>query len=333
MTTITDIAQRLGVAVSTVSKALNNAGDISDATKQLILNTAVEMGYASRKVQKLGTRKICVLVDDPDYERSDPLGAELMTGFKLAATENRWQVSVEAWREAFGPQESFDAFMLRSGYTGALILGQEISGSNFNPLKSASFPVVTVGCHRGASLAGNIFVDFSQGILEAAEHFRQLGHRNVFFLNGPESWLCSQQWSQCFRSAAASLGLNGTEAFSDPEMLSQASWLETLVDRLLRQGNTAVLCADGTAASRMPSVLSRLGQRVPEDVSVIGFGELPLGGQPSPKLTTIYQDCLSLGKSAFFMLDGLRLSLPLQTMLLRPRLAVGETTGPCKFPG
>ena len=74
MATIKDIAQRLGVAVSTVSKGLNGASDISAEMRQLVLDTAVEMGYASKKIRSNGNRKVCILIENMDYENIDQFG-------------------------------------------------------------------------------------------------------------------------------------------------------------------------------------------------------------------------------------------------------------------
>ena len=71
MATIKDIANRLGIAVSTVSKGLNGASDISDDMRQLVLDTAVEMGYASKKLKAGSTRKVCILIENMDYENID----------------------------------------------------------------------------------------------------------------------------------------------------------------------------------------------------------------------------------------------------------------------
>ncbi len=85
MATIKDIANRLGIAVSTVSKGLNGASDISDDMRQLVLDTAVEMGYASKKLKAGSTRKVCILIENMDYENIDQFGYEIIMGFKLSA--------------------------------------------------------------------------------------------------------------------------------------------------------------------------------------------------------------------------------------------------------
>ena len=85
MATIKDIAKKLGIATSTVSKGLNGAKDISEETRQLVLDTAVEMGYAVKRVQRKGTHKVCILIENMEYNSIDQFGYEIIVGFKLAA--------------------------------------------------------------------------------------------------------------------------------------------------------------------------------------------------------------------------------------------------------
>lgn len=80
MATIKDIANRLGVSVSTVSKGLNGASDISEALRQVVLDTAVEMGYSTKRSKKVENRKLAIFVENMDFETSTQFGYEACTG-------------------------------------------------------------------------------------------------------------------------------------------------------------------------------------------------------------------------------------------------------------
>ena len=82
MATIKDIADKLGISVSTVSKGLNGASDISDTLRQTVLDTAVELGYTTKKMKKAGHKKLCVFVENMDYEAKNQFGYDLILGFK-----------------------------------------------------------------------------------------------------------------------------------------------------------------------------------------------------------------------------------------------------------
>ena len=82
MATIKDIANRLGVSVSTVSKGLNGASDISDELRQMVLDTAVEMGYSTKRSKKVENRKLCIFIENMNYETIDEFGYDIVLGFK-----------------------------------------------------------------------------------------------------------------------------------------------------------------------------------------------------------------------------------------------------------
>ena len=119
MVTIKDIANKLGIAVSTVSKGLNNASDISEEMRQLVLDTAIEMGYTSKKMKDSGNRKVCILIENMDYENIDQFGYEIIVGFKLAAARRKWDVHVVPTNLNMQTEEKYDTYMLRNNFSGA----------------------------------------------------------------------------------------------------------------------------------------------------------------------------------------------------------------------
>ena len=82
MATIKDIANQLGISISTVSKGLNGASDISEELRQLVLDTAVEMGYATKKSKKVENRKLAIFVENMEYDTPDQFGYDVVLGFK-----------------------------------------------------------------------------------------------------------------------------------------------------------------------------------------------------------------------------------------------------------
>ena len=88
MATIKDIANRLGVSVSTVSKGLNGASDISDELRQMVLDTAVEMGYSTKRSKKVENRKLCIFIENMNYETIDEFGYDIVLGFKMRSAAN-----------------------------------------------------------------------------------------------------------------------------------------------------------------------------------------------------------------------------------------------------
>lgn len=188
MVTITDIARRLGVAVSTVSKGLNGANDVSESTRALILKTAVEMGYAGRKVQKSGVRKVCVLAEREEFLSAGQFGYDLAMGFRTTAAQNGWQADLAPFQGLLSSQEALDTFLLRHNYAGAFLIKQPLdSFFQANYLKNlinSAFPLVFWEEESNGPCSGSVGSDHRRGVFMAVEHLCQLGHKRIALLNG-----------------------------------------------------------------------------------------------------------------------------------------------------
>ena len=119
---------------------LNDASDISETTKAMILHTAVEMGYASRRVQKSGLRKMCIFAEEESFQREDRFGYDLAMGFRVAAAQNGWQVSTASYRSILDSQDPVDTYMLRHDLAGAFFIRRHFSPDCLKPLTNTPFP-------------------------------------------------------------------------------------------------------------------------------------------------------------------------------------------------
>ncbi|MDF2845181.1 MAG: hypothetical protein K0R00_3607 [Herbinix sp.] len=276
MATIKDIANRLGIAVSTVSKGLNGASDISADMRQLVLDTAVEMGYASKKMKSTGTRKVCIFIENMDYENIEQFGYEIIVGFKLSAD----------WVQ-----------QLSKTTVPTVLLDNYIEGNNH---------------------VGYVGTDSFEGIDLAVSHLHSLGHTKIAFLNGSKNSMVSEQRQQSFVTSLAKHGIEAKD-----ELMEYGYYVPDCakyhVPGFINNGATAIMCASDLIATGVCIELQKLGLKVPEDVSVIGFDDLPIASQLSPSLTTIRQDRTDLGKSAFLLLDGLIHNITISKLLLRAK--------------
>ncbi len=364
MVTITDIARRLGVAISTVSKALNGANDVSESTKALILKTAVEMGYADRKIQKSGVRKVCVFVEREEFLFDNQLEYDLAMGFRTAAVQNGWQADTASYQDLLASQETFDTFLLRHNYAGAFLIRRNSDsspkpnlqhnsrpnlGSNLgansvpnlgsnepdsfftaNYLKfliNSAFPFVMMEEELENPCGGSIGSDHKMGIFMALEHLCLLGHQKIALLNDSPDSALSKLQETAYREALDALQLRYQKVLfvSDREKDS----IRPLVKQFLDSGVTAVLCSGSVIATAVLACLKELGYRVPEKISVVGFDDQSGAIGREEPFTAVRQNGLALGKAAFYMLEGLRNKIPMGRLLLRPELVLQGTTGPC----
>lgn len=330
MATIKDIANKLGIAVSTVSKGLNGASDISADMRQLVLDTAVEMGYASKKMKATGTRKVCIFIENMDYENIEQFGYEIIVGFKLSAARRHWDVTVVPTNLNMQTAEKFDTYMLKNGYSGAFLLGFTLHDDWVWQLSKTTVPTVLLDNYIERNThVGYVGTDNYEGIDLAVSHLYNLGHKKIAFLNGSKNSMVSEQRHQSFVNSMAKHGL-----VPDENLIEYGYYVPDCakdhVPGFLKNGATAIMCASDLIATGVIVELQKRGLKVPEDISVIGFDDLPIAAQLSPSLTTIRQDRTDLGRSAFLLLDGLIHNVTISKLLLRAKFIQRESTGPCK---
>lgn len=328
MPTIRDIANKLGVAVSTVSKGLNGASDISEDMRQLVLDTAVEMGYAAKRIQKLGKRKVCILIENMEYESIDQFGYEIIVGFKLSAARRHCEVKVIPCNLNLQSQERFDSFMLKHGYSGAFLLGFTLHDDYISQLSKTTVPTVLLDNYIPNRRVGYVGTDGFTGIDLAVRHLADLGHHKIALLNGSKNSLVTEERQLAFTQSMGKYSLE-----INPGLMANGYYVPECakdhVSVFLQNGATAIVCASDLIASGVIAELRRLGKRVPEDVSVVGFDDLPVAQHLIPTLTTIRQDRVAIGKSAFAMLEELIGGVNISKLLLMPELVVRDSTGPC----
>lgn len=332
MPTIKDIAARLGVAVSTVSKGLNGASDISEEMRQLVLDTAVEMGYASKKVQKLGSRRVCVMIENMEYENIDQFGYEIIVGFKLSAAKRHCEVTVIPSSLNLQTTEKFDSYMLKYGYSGAFLLGFALHDDYISQLYRTTVPTVLLDNSVPNKNVGYVGTDGFHGIDLAVKHLADYGHKRIALLNGSKNSMVTNERHLAFTQSMAKYGLE-----INPDLIANGYYVPECakdhVGAFLEHGATAIVCASDLIASGVIAELNRLGKRVPQDVSVVGFDDLPIAQHLTPTLTTVRQDRVAIGKSAFMMLEELIGGVSISKLLLKPELILRNSTGKCPNPG
>lgn len=333
MATIKDIAERLGISVSTVSKGLNGASDISESLRQTVLDTAVELGYTTKQMRGRARRKLCIFVENMECETPEQFGYDIILGFRQSAFRRDCDVTVTPVTPAFQSAEKYDTYMLKNGYAGAFLLGLALQDEWISQFRSTSIPTVLLDNYIKKNPAVSyIGTDSFEGIDDAIEHLTGLGHTRIGLINGSRNSMISDQRWQAYADSMTAHSLPFSEdtmpyAYFVPEAAKPH------VDKLLSMGITAILCGNDLIASGVIAECRARGVRVPEDISVIGFDDIPISAKLDPPLTTIRQDRIELGKCGFYALNSLIDHVPISKTLLRPQLIVRGSTGTACNPG
>ena len=325
MATIKDIANRLGVSVSTVSKGLNGASDISDELRQMVLDTAVEMGYSTKRSKKVENRKLCIFIENMNYETIDEFGYDIVLGFKQNAFRRKWDVDILPITPAFQEEEKYDTFLLKNGYCGAFLMGLALHDSWIKQLENTTMPTVLLDNF----ISGNpnvcyLGTDSYEGIAMAVNHLVNLGHKNIAFLNGSLYSLVSDQRQEAFESAMAAASLPVQK-----DLTAYGYYVSDSAKYHVAAGATAVVCGNDLIAKGVIDECTKRGFRVPEDVSVVGFDDISIAATFDPPLTTIRQERNELGRCAYDILNSLIHHIPISKTLLRPKLIERESTARC----
>ena len=328
--TIKEIADRLGVSVSTVSKGLNGGKDISDSVRQQVLDMAVEMGYKSKRRDKEHRKKLCIFIENMDYESTNQFGYEIILGFKQAAFQERYDVSVLPVSKEFQMNERYDTYMMRSHYSGAFVVGFSLDDPWMSEFETTTFPTVLLDNFIRENLnVGSIGTDNEEGIDMAIDHLYHLGHRRIAFLDGSIGSMISDQRMNAYLKSMSehSLEINPELAVYGYFVADAAKYH---VKGFLEKGATAIICGNDLIATGVITECMTLGDNVPEDISVIGFDDLPISQHLNPPLTTSRQDRLELGKCGYYILYGLLGHVPLSKSLLRPTIVYRASTAEAK---
>lgn len=330
MATIKDIANRLGISISTVSKGLNGASDISDDLRQLVLDTAVEMGYSTKRSKKVEYRKLCLFVTNMEYQTEDTFGYDIVLGFKQNACKHKWEVTVEEIDVHFQKTHKYDTYLLQHGYCGAFILGLALHNPWMEQMKTTTMPTVLFDNFiDGNPNVGYLGTDSREGIHTAVEHLVNLGHRKIAFLNGSSGSLVSEERQEAFESAIKEYKIDcNTRMMARDDFVADSAYHHVPV--FLEEGATAIVCGNDLIAQGAIETCIKAGYRIPEDISIVGFDNLPIAATTVPPLTTISQQRNTLGRCAFTTLESLINRVSISKIMLRPKLVVRSSTTEAK---
>ena len=331
MATIQDIADKLGISKGTVSKALNGATDISETLQKNVLETAVELGYTKIRRPE-GVRRLCILIENMDYENPHDFGYEIILGFRQMAEPAGYSVDIIPVTEKLQKSYSYDTFMLKHDYLGSFILGFSLSDPWMKDFHTSHTATVLYDNYIMANPhIGYVGIDNGEGMELAVSHLKQKGHKKIGYLSHALGSHIMQVRHKAFFSALRQNGLK-----SDPTYAGSSYYItqcmEKHLPRLLNLGVTAIICSHDLIANAAMIQCQQMGYRIPDDISIIGFDDLPICAYTAPPLTTVRQERIQLGKSGYYALESLMNGIAIGTLLLHASLIVRNSTGPAKVP-
>ena len=326
MATMEDIAKRLGVSKGTVSKAFNGAPDISATLRKTILETAVELGYT--RARRGAVRTLCVFIENMAYAGPEDFGWDIITGFRQMAEPAGYEVRVVDLTEETQKSIPYEEYMLQEGCLGALFLGMTLNDPWRRDLHTSHTPAVLYdNLIQPNPTVATLGMDNNEAIGQAVAALQAMGHRKVGYLSSALGSHIYRVRYKSFFNALRQNGLPDDPALAGTSFFSSET-LDAHLPRLLDQGVTAILCSSDLLAHTVMIRCQELGLRIPQDLSIMGFDDLPFCAHTAPPLSTIRQDRLQIGKSGFYALSSLLNRVPISSFLLHARLVLRGSTGP-----
>ncbi len=326
LATLDDIGRELGLSKGTVSKALNDAKDVSQKTKQAVLETAVKLGYY-RKPRNAHSQKIALFILNMEYLNPIDFGYDIIAGFRISAEPAGFQVDLINLTKQMQCDIHYDDYMIRGGYCGSFILGMSLTDPWLAEFKTSKTPAILYDNYiTGNPNVTSIGIDNEEGIEMALHYLITLGHKKIGYLSSDLNSHVYRKRYNKFISTMTEHGLIADETVMGADFHVNIC-LSNHLPRLLENGCTAILCSHDVLAHSVMVHCLELGLRIPEDISIMGYDDIPLCRYTAPPLTTIRQKRTSLGKSAFSALTSQLNHVSIGTLLLHAELIERASCG------
>ena len=293
MTTLKEIAQAAGVSMTTVSNVINGklnrvSADTVERIQALISQSGYVPNQAARSLAQRESRVVAIIVQANDNENifRNPYAAEYVGA-----------LTVELHRSGYYPLIRFsdDYRDVEADLRGWNVAGAIFSGTFSRHLQSIhslkTVPTVLTDCYFRLPGVNHVGVDDDAGGQMAGDYLARMGHRRVALVtNNLQDSEVDQHRLAGFRAGLAAHGITLEERCVFPQPIGPESIGQ--LTSLLRSpdGPTAIFCTADRIAAQLMQLLSAEGFRVPEDVSVLGFDNLPMAEITHPPLTTLAQD-------------------------------------------
>ena len=327
MITIKDIADRAGVSYATVSRALNNRSDVSESTRKLIMDLAVEMGYQpnaiARSLVKRKSMNIALIVPDV----SNSFFADITMAVNSAADQAGYTTMV--CNTGWDPQKEQEKLRI--------MVEQRVDGIILKPtgffkpetLEAYNVPIILLW-HAGDDDLSYIEVDHEAGSRLAVRHLVERGYKHIAYIGGQETSPSNQIRLLAYQQTLQENGLK-----VDPKLISFGGFtLESGYERfgkMMQQSlkPDAVFCSNDIIALGVLQYAREHQIKVPESLGIIGFDDLNYAKLPQINLSTVSQPRDKLGQQAFAALLHEMESFPDRTrqrILVEPELKIRTTT-------
>ena len=327
-----EIARLSGVSRTTVSRVLNNKSEVKEATRQRVLEIIRQSNFkphaAARSLAGGRTRVLGVVILVGVSELfSWPYFSLLIQGITAAC--RALDYSVMLWLAEPGHERRTLAQILRSGLIDGLVISSMLVDNPIVPaLEENNTPFLLIGRHPTNPQANYVDVENLNGARKATAHLLRLGRRRVATINGPLNIIAGADRHEGYLVALRDRGLP-----VDSNLIRESNFTEAggyhAMQQLLPYAPDAVFAGNDLMALGALQALREAGRRVPEDLALVGFDDVPFAASTVPALTTVRQPIQQAGQLSAEMLIDLieNPQLAPQQLVLPTELVIRASCG------
>lgn len=315
--TIKEISEALNVSISTVSKALNDATDISEDTKQRIRQYAEDSGY--RLKNKEGAHRILALYERVDSDTRNNILNHVITAFSDIAIANNYEVVIDY---VANKSDDFvlNEYLKQNNFSAVFIVGMNFKSKVYKQLRSLSVPAVLLDNHiSDAPLIGSVSSENISAVVSAVKYLTKRGHSRIGLVTGEKESLVSAERLAGYILGLARMGIDFNNKYVYYGDFTKESGEQAATFFSETDVSAVISCSDIMAMGLIDGLVS-CGKRVPDDISVIGFDDLSLLKFTSYNLTTMKQKFDKLGQAAFMQIKDMLNGRQAQNVMINCKL-------------
>lgn len=330
MPNLTDVAKRAKVSIATVSRVVNNSDKVVPATRDLVVKAIAKLGYkpnrVARRLRQRGGKCHLLGLIIPDIQ--NPFFSEMARAVEDTAYANEFAVMLCNSDEDLKKEQFYIDVMRSESVDGIILPPIHETDPVVMKLVESGMPVVTVDRSLAQNVTDKVEIDNHRGAYDAVEHLIGLGHRRIGLISGQQNISTSRERFRGFKDALAAHNLDVPPEYCVRGDFKQASG-RALAEALLSLPfpPTALFVLNNLMTVGALEAIHSLGLKIPGEVALIGFDDLPWAEVFNPPLTVIRQPAYEVGAAAVELLLK-RLAdpkAPRAHLTLLPRLVIRKS--------
>ncbi len=312
-TTIKDVARLAGVSIATVSRVVNHAeSGVGEEVRERVLKTIQETGYKSNLIAKsmITNRTNTIAVLSPDIV--NPFYHDVLRGINEYAQEHQYSVFLYNTNGGMEQQEASIDMLLARGVDGAILVGYFENMTTMLTNKLKDIPVVIWDRIPKMGDVAQVHTNDAESSYELVRYLLEMGHRKIGCIIGPMEYDITKQRLKGYKKALKEYGIDYDRSLIKAGLFTEKSAEEPAKELLADSSVTAIYCFNDLMAYGVYLMCAKLGKKIPDDISVVGYDGIVYSEYLTPPLTTIRQPSYDIGLQAVKILLDLIEKRPLK---------------------